>query len=77
MEIIKKGISEDVFEGKCGACFCEAQATRRELSEIRPYDSLFPLYTGDKITAKITINCPVCDQYRMLMECVEEEDNEI
>ncbi|MDD3052504.1 MAG: hypothetical protein PHR06_15375 [Candidatus Cloacimonetes bacterium] len=76
MEITKKGISEDLFEGKCGACFCEAQTTRRELAEIRPYDSLFPLYTGAKITSKITINCPVCGQYRMLMECVEE-DNEI
>jgi hypothetical protein len=56
VEIIKKGISEDRFVGKCGACFCEAQTTRQELSEIRPYDSLFPLYAGDKITEKITIN---------------------
>lgn len=55
------------------ACFCEAQTTQRELSEIRPHDSLFPLFTGDEITAKITINCPVCRKYRMLMECVEEE----
>ncbi len=76
MEIIKKGISEDVFEGKCGACFCEARATRKELSEIRPYDTLFPLCAGDKVTSKITINCPVCGQYRMLMKCIEE-DNEI
>lgn len=77
MKIIKKGISEDVFVGKCGACFCEAQTTRGELSEIRPHDSLFPLFNGDEITAKITINCPVCGKYRMLMECVERKDGNV
>lgn len=74
MKIVKKGISEDVFVGKCDACFCEAQTTRGELSKIRPHDSLFPLFNGDEITAKITINCPICGKFRMLMECVEKAD---
>ena len=67
--IVKRGNVESVFQGTCGTCGTEIEATKHELGA-------YEFEGGDNWLSNAYI-CPVCDEYgnRSIIYCVPKQSS--